>query len=397
MERYLLSVPVIVILLACQQANSQQADENPKPVTASKPLQLPDPNEVAEQSAPKTLAIETREPLFIANTAADPKLVEELSRIGERLSKAKVPAEIASCNLQQADVLAKIVDTCKPEERALWLRQLVDCLHLAALNSPAHDKTAHQTLKELEAYIAGLTPGSDLAAYATLKAIEVAKLQTSEGEAAKPQEQWPVQLVRFVQTYPTYKETPNALFDLGMNNDVRGNEAEAKVWYQRLVQEFPDNPLAKKAQGALRRLDLTGNRLFLALPKLYAENDRQDEPFDIEQLRGKLVIVYCWASWDQRSLDDFASLKACVDRHGKRVELLCVNLNNGPQEAKSFLGDVQPPGIHVFQRGGLDGIWAARYGIMGLPKLMLVGKDGKVISQDLGISNLEAEIGRQMK
>ena len=39
------------------------------------------------------------------------------------------------------------------------------------------------------------------------------------------------------------------------------------------------------------------------------------------------------------------------------------------------------PGVHVFQREGFDGVVAERFGIVTLPDVMLVGRDGAVIRQ----------------
>ena len=53
-------------------------------------------------------------------------------------------------------------------------------------------------------------------------------------------------------------------------------------------------------------------------------------------MRGKLVIVYYWASWNGQAAGDFAKLKRIAEEQ-KGVEVVCVNLDSSANEAKAFL------------------------------------------------------------
>ena len=55
------------------------------------------------------------------------------------------------------------------------------------------------------------------------------------------------------------------------------------------------------------------------------------------------------------------------------------------------------PGIHLFQRGGLEGRIVTRYGIMSVPHLLVVGPDGKVVQRSVDIGNLDEAVARQLK
>jgi len=145
---------------------------------------------------------------------------------------------------------------------------------------------------------------------------------------------------------------------------------------------------------SLRRLELEGKPLELAGTLLGGG------AFDIVQLRGKMVVVYYWASWNRdRCVADFASLKLLSDNYAaKGLALVCVNLDTKPEDAASFLQQSPAPGLHVFQAGGLDGPLATQYGVMVLPNLFLVDKDGKVVSRTVQqVSSLEEEIKKVLK
>ena len=84
-------------------------------------------------------------------------------------------------------------------------------------------------------------------------------------------------------------------------------------------------------------------------------------------------------------------MKLLLDAN-KEVELLAINLDNTIEEAKAFLTKSPAPGVHLYQPAGLEGKLASDYGVMLLPNLFLVGKDGKCISRTAQINSLEEEI-----
>src|SRR5262249_17839829 len=139
---------------------------------------------------------------------------------------------------------------------------------------------------------------------------------------------------------------------------------EAENWYTQVIKSFADKPQATKAEGALRRLKSEGKSFTLVGPLLNDSN----QVFDIESLakQGKVVIVYYWAAWNTQSVGDFAKLKVLLDTY-KGVELVCVNLDNTPEEAKAFLSKSPAPGVHLYQPGGLDSKLATYYGVQVLP------------------------------
>jgi hypothetical protein len=332
----------------------------------------------------------------------DPALQALLDQLREHDAKSPkgteggANAEIANYNLQRANLLQQIITKVKPEERDQWLRQVADCYSAAAQNSPEGDRTAYERLVQLESQIVKESPGSPLAAYVTFRemsAENTARLAKPTQDIGKLQEVWLQKLSGFVSTYPHAEDTPEALMQLGMVSEFVSKENEAKKWYERLAKDFAEHPLAGKAQGALRRLDLEGKPLELAGPLLQGGN------FNIEQLRGKTVVVYYWASWNkERSIGDFAVLKVLLDKYASQgLELVCVNLDNTAADATAFLQQTQAPGVHLYREGGLESPLATQYGVMVLPNLFLVDKEGKVVSRAVQqVNHLEEELKKRL-
>jgi outer membrane protein assembly factor BamD len=59
-------------------------------------------------------------------------------------------------------------------------------------------------------------------------------------------------LTFLVDTYPAYAERDGAFYDLGMALDELGRDGEARLYYERVVTEFPKSDYAERAK---RRLD----------------------------------------------------------------------------------------------------------------------------------------------
>src|SRR5260370_35519297 len=177
-----------------------------------------------------------------------------------------------------------------------------------------------------------------------------------------------------------------------MVSEFVGKETEAKNWYDKLAREYTASPLRAKAKGASKRLESEGKQLDLASPELGTGRN-----FGIQQRRGKVVIVYYWGSWNGQSIADFAKLKSLQQTHGsKGLELVLVNLDNNQNDAMNFLQRNTLSGVHLHQAGALDSPLAVHYGVMVLPNLFLVGKDGKVVSRSVQVGGLEEEIKKML-
>jgi peroxiredoxin len=328
-----------------------------------------------------------------ANDGELQRLLDELSRAGESLGRAKAPADVVSAAMRQVEVLSQLAAHAKPEDRASWLRQVADTLQLAASNSPASDSTALDRLASFSQQVGQSMPGSPVAAYIAFRELEAdyaAKISSPNADVTKVQQAWRDRLVAFVQANPDADDTASAMMELAAVSQSLGQKAEARGWYQQVAQSFRGKPAAMEAEGNLRWLDLQDHVLHLTLPLLFTDNAQQDEPFDIDQLRGKVVVVYFWSTREQRAREEIDELYQLASQYqSKGLRLLCVNMDSAPKDARNFLSRPQATVVHVFQRDGLQGPLARRYGMTALPKLLLLARNGKVLLQPAGVGELE--------
>jgi len=334
-----------------------------------------------------------------ASTPAPNKEQQTLLKELEDLDKTQpnamsaAPNELAVYNARRADILEKLAAKSPADERDQWLRQVADCLAAAIQNG---DKAAHNRLLALRDKAVKDLPTSNLTGhlvFAEMSADYSVKISQSGVDVPKLQKEWLERLAKFVQDFPKVDDAPDGLMQLGMISELVGEEEKAKKWYELLVKDFPNHTHAPKARGAAARLALDGKDLALTGAVLGT-----GASFDLKTLKGKIVVVYYWASWNQQCAQDFTRLKALLPTFAaKGLEIVCVNLDNSAPEATAFLQKNPAPGTHLHEDGGLSSKLAEPYGIMVLPTLFLVNAEGKVVSRTVQINSLEDEIKKLVK
>ncbi|MCS7158924.1 MAG: hypothetical protein RMJ19_00500, partial [Gemmatales bacterium] len=242
-------------------------------------------------------------------------LLKQLAELDQKHPASAAPGPnpaLVRYYLERAQVIEAILTKVRePADRMLWVKQLADTLSSAAQASPQSDRTALNRLVALAQQLQRSEPGSDLAAYVAFREINT-DYAIKSSLASKPEDILTLQnahverLSQFAKTYPKALETAEALWQVAMHLELQNKEAEAKNYYVQLVRSFPaDNPNVVKAQGALRRLDLEGKPWELTVPVISLNGVN----YNAASLRGKVVVVYYYASWCKSVPEDFARLR----------------------------------------------------------------------------------------
>jgi len=307
---------------------------------------------------------------------------------------------VVDYNTRRVALLEKIYERATdPKEKETWLRQILD--NLCTGHQANEGKTELLArLRQYKTELAKAAPGSNITGYAHYREMwaRYAFELYAQKDPAKTQREWTDELAKFVAAYPKAEDAPDALRQLAMNSEFgpKEKQEEAKNYYGLIVKNFPDHPLTPMARGAIKRLELNGKPMELTGPTV------QGKSFDIASLKGKVVAVYYWASSGSKaSIGDFAMLKQMQAAHGaKGFEIVTVNLDDTLSAATTFLASNPLPGTHLFQATdqarGLDSPLAIHYGIVGIPTIILVGKDGKVIDRSIQINELEEAVKKAL-
>ena len=294
--------------------------------------------------------------------------------------------EIAQFHVGRIPLLRAVVKVLKsPEDQLIYNKQIVDSL--AAAYQTGVYPNGLTLLESLE------KEGGPLASYAAFRKLSAeftAKNDEAGSDVMKNQKAWMADLKAFLESYGKSEEAPDALLQLGSASEFNAEEDDARVFYQKLADDFPQTEPGKKGAGALRRLDLVGKSFVLKGAGL------KNEGVDTTQYKGKTILVAFWAGWAEPVRVDLPALKKVYEKHhAKDFEIIGVNLDNDRADLDAFLKENPLPWPQIFEPGGTDrNRLAVEYGIIALPTMVLIDAEGKVVNRNIRTA---AELDRQLE
>ena len=319
------------------------------------------------------------------------ELLTKLEKLEAQLASAK-PAESGPLYQKQAKLLEQLAAASSTaEQKAAWLRQLADNLSAATQSGALADGTSR--LEKLHAGLEKQKLPEDVLAYVRYRGLLAAystAMQKPNADYAKIQSDWLTNLKTFVETYPTSSDAAEALLQIAIAEEFAGNEEEAKKWYQQIAKSAAKSPQARKAAGAIRRLDSPGK------PLAFKGRTIDGKTLDIKRLNGRVVLIHYWASWCQPCKADMAIIRDLVAKYGRSgFYAVGVNVDNDPQLAVDAIKKARLTWPQIHESGGLESRPATELGILTLPTMLLLDKKGRVISRNIHISEVEAEIKKR--
>lgn len=102
----------------------------------------------------------------------------------------------------------------------------------------------------------------------------------------------------------------------------------------------------------------------------------------LSALRGRVVYLDFWASWCGPCRQSFPWMNDLQSRLGPRgLQVLGVNLDAKPAEAKRFLGDVPARFQLAFDEKGAT---PRLFGVKGMPTSFLIDREGRIAATHAG-------------
>ena len=163
-----------------------------------------------------------------------------------------------------------------------------------------------------------------------------------------------------------------------------GGEALSKQAYETFGPIFAKSKndsirqMAESFQGTLRRLSLPGNPMKITGTLL------NGQPFDQSTVAGKIVLVDFWATWCGPCIAEIPNVLEQYEKyHSRGFEVIGISLDQERDALEKFVTDRKIPWPILFEPSEGSG-WqhplATYYGISGIPTVILIGKDGNVVS-----------------
>ena len=129
----------------------------------------------------------------------------------------------------------------------------------------------------------------------------------------------------------------------------------------------------------------TPMRVLFAAVMVCASYGAMAEPaitLDLDQYKGKVVVLDFWASWCVPCRRSFPWLNAMHAKYSaKGLIIIGVNVDNDREAAVAFLEDY-PADFQIYYDA--DAVLAKQHGIQGMPSTVVIGRHGEIEETHIG-------------
>ncbi len=320
-------------------------------------------------------------------TAKMQEILAKLEKLDQQLMQANVKKK-ASLNKTRANLLLQLANvSANAAEREQWLRQLADMVSAAVQDGSFPDGLDY--LKSLEGKLAKGKQSDDLLAYFEFQRMLAeyygVTLADADVDYTEAHAQWLEDLEAFVEAHPKNENCAEALRQLAMGSEISGDNKQAVLWYRQLLKDHPQSFHAPMAKGAVVRLSSVGRPIRLQ------GNAVSGGKVDLAKIRGKAVVVQYWTSSSDVCKADHAVLGNLYKKYGggRGLQIISVNLDYSRDEVLTYLKENRLPWPQLYEAGGFESRYAKEMGIVTVPLMMLIGPDGKVISDNIQAAEIE--------
>lgn len=174
--------------------------------------------------------------------------------------------------------------------------------------------------------------------------------------------EWVINGARSIKTYEEYQ-----LYDAKYGQYLRTPDQQA-----RMSERVAALLKSTQEQKELKTIDFSGT-------------DLNDKKVSLSDFKGKVVVVDVWATWCGPCKKEIPALKAMEEAyHDKDVVFLSISVDNLKDKQKwiDYVKKEELKGVQLFGGKGWESDVATFYGIKGIPRFMVYGKDGKIVTND---------------
>lgn len=193
---------------------------------------------------------------------------------------------------------------------------------------------------------------------------------------ANPKDENSIQLIQRLNAYdPDPKEMK--VYFKKLDKSVR-KSTKGKI-FERYIEAVENSSVGKKAPG-ITQFDVAG------------------EPYSLQDLKGKYVLVDFWASWCPPCREENPKLVAIYkDFKDKNFEILGVSFDRDMNAWKKAIDDDKLTWKHISDLQHWNNGAAGVYGIKAIPQNVLVNPEGIIVARNLHGDDLRKKLEEILK
>jgi thiol-disulfide isomerase/thioredoxin len=135
-------------------------------------------------------------------------------------------------------------------------------------------------------------------------------------------------------------------------------------------------------------------------PYEFALTTKEGQLIDSRKLRGRVVLIDCWASWCGPCLREIPDVKKVYEKwHGKGLEVVGVSLDEDPQDAATAAKKFEIPWPLFVVPAGEEAreLWNQAARIQMIPRLLVIDRKGNLHADLSSAEELEKRVSGLLK
>lgn len=232
---------------------------------------------------------------------------------------------------------------------------------------------------------------------ATIRELQkTSSLSVKEQLVKEYEKRWHEYEEYLIQTYETNKNNPLGAFVM---EDLL---EESILDYEKAVKMLEDaSPVVTTYNNLTKKLTSLEKLSHTSPGKHYIDldltNEKTGKPVKLSKvIDGKVALIDFWASWCGPCRAEIPNLAKIHEKYGKDKDFVLVSLNvwDKPEARTKAIQDLKMVWTQLTDatRNATD-----TYGVDGIPQILLIGKDGKIIARDLRGENIEEAVKKALE
>jgi peroxiredoxin len=227
-----------------------------------------------------------------------------------------------------------------------------------------------------------------------LIATSVARIREAEASVVEARLQAATELEAFAKSREGSEDAAFALLVAGVRLMEAGKYSHAEATLRRGLDQAEREETIEGLQHHLALLTLGRGK---AAPEFTATSTAGGA-VSLEDFRGQYVLLDFWATWCAPCIEQMPKMRALHEQYEDRgLKVIGVSVDQDLEALEEYLKREEPGWLQIADRAQPPGHrLAPNYGVDKLPRLVLIGPDGRIVHPNPTLALLESGLDELM-